>query len=292
MKLRKLLAVGMAAALAASVISVSAAEGTVLFVYGGTSVGEGDAAMQKHLEDMGFTVEMVEASASSTDMANGKAMVYVGESVAADAVGTKFSSVDVPVMMGEPGLFDEMLMGDYNQTEGYEGTHTVVKADHPAAGGLSGEYKAFSTTAAPGWIYNYADTAEIIVEDQEGNAAVCLYDEGVAMIDGSTAPARRASFYIRGQDAANATAETWQVFDGVVNWLTGSTDEAPVESSEAPAESSTAPAESSETPATSQAESSAATSSPNTGDAGIATVLAVCGLSAAALVVLAKKNSK
>ena len=207
-------------------LSISASaqpRGDVLFIYGyyeETSIGPGDLAVKARFEKLGFTVTMVAGPDCTTEMGTGKALIYAGESITSTDVADKYKDITVSAIMGEPGVFDDMLYGNFTQTDGSEGIFTVAAPDNEVvkAAGVTGDFDPFTEIASPGFLTEYTVDAQILVQDDLAQAAIGLYETGAKMLNDFIAPARRATFYIRGQDAVSATEDTWKLFDAVVNW--------------------------------------------------------------------------
>ena len=66
---------------------------------------------------------------------------------------------------------------------------------------------------------NYQKELEnIIAENEKGAPAVTYAAKGAKMFDGSTAVGARATFFCRGQSAADFSSESWKMFDALVNY--------------------------------------------------------------------------
>ncbi|HRU39669.1 MAG TPA: hypothetical protein P5511_07305, partial [Candidatus Goldiibacteriota bacterium] len=94
--------------LASLFISVSAHAANILFVVGNTTLNSGDQAVYDRLTNEGHTVTTVSGPASQTSDANGRDLVVISSTVTSGDVNTKFTNVAVPVLCGEPALWDDM----------------------------------------------------------------------------------------------------------------------------------------------------------------------------------------
>src|SRR5688572_12140547 len=84
--------------------------GTVLFVANSTTLTDADNQMRNRLEIMGAQVTVRAASSVTTGDATGKILVVVSSTVTPTQVGTKFKTVNVPVMTWESQIYDDMGM--------------------------------------------------------------------------------------------------------------------------------------------------------------------------------------
>jgi hypothetical protein len=127
----------------------------------------GDNPVSNRLVSLGFTVTRIDAPASVTADANGKDLIVISSSVTSGDVATKFTASPVPVINGEPALFDELGM-DANNAGGTSvtGTNlTIVNCVHPMAAGFpagpvtvitaSGPLQTLATPVA--WRANHRD---------------------------------------------------------------------------------------------------------------------------------------
>jgi len=208
--------------LSGALVTVSA---PVLLVAGSTTLNASDAALKTRLENMGYTVTVKDAAASTTADANGKAVVVISSTVSPNAVGTKFRTVTVPVVLWESGAFVNMGMTPSgNQNSGTTNSQTQVKivnGAHPLAAGLSNTNITVSASNAMTWGKPNANAASVATLVSDTTKAVIFgYESGVAM-PGLTAPARRVGLYMTDNTAASFTTNGGNLFDAAIKWATG-----------------------------------------------------------------------
>lgn len=185
-----------------------------------------DNLVAKRLQHLGFIVEAKSASASLTQDAAGKAIVYVSESVSSGQVAAKFKSVVVPVMITEPAVLDDMGMAGSNwgsQQGSDSGLTSLRIADvaSPLAAGLKGNITL--ATAASTWIWAKPSAAANIITTQTGDttkATTFTYDVGATMFDGTRANGRRVGWFAGNNSTPNLNNEGWRLFDAAVLWAT------------------------------------------------------------------------
>lgn len=198
--------------------------GKALIVYGQYTedeiLGPGDIAIGKHLESLGFDVAYILAPESDENSWKGNDLVFIGESVMSAEVALKFQLAESFVICSEPGLFDEMLIGNYDtqyDSEPYLGTYSVVNDIINC--GLK-TFKGFTNDdVIPGFLLDLAPGLVVIVENENKSPAVSFLGKGLECTDGSKAFGNRAQFFCRRQDAVSFSAETWAVFDALVDYV-------------------------------------------------------------------------
>lgn len=233
----------------ASISTFAADRGKSLIVYGGDSIGDGDKMVGDRLGTLGYPADYAFAPDTDESSWNGYDIVYIGESVSSADVGTKFTLAESLVIISEPGLMDEMQVGAYDpayDSDAYTGNY-IIKNDI-CASGLS-TFKGFtSDDVVPGFLLEWADGAVIVCENEKGSPAVTYFAKGITLVDGSTAVGPRIQWFFRGQFAAVATDETWQLWDAMINYVfplpvvEEIVEETPAESASADGSSGEAPA--------------------------------------------------
>ncbi len=259
-------------------LTVFAARNAALVVYGGTDgkPGAGDTAVGDRLKGLGFAkVDYMFAPKTTDTTWKSYDIVFIGESVTAADVGTKFQKAECYVICGEPGLWDELLIGNYDTTydsNAYKGKY-IVKSDIISSGLKS--FDGFSKDATPGFLKEWGKGVTVIVENEKGAPAVTYAAKGAEMFDGSKAAGPRSTIFCRGQSAADFTADTWKVFDALVNYVLPLPKATTAATTKA---------------AATTAAKAAATASAKTADASVVIAAAVFASLAAAVVICKKKH--
>lgn len=206
------------------VIPMNAADrGKALIVHGNDGdMLEGDQAVADHLTSYGFTVDAAFAPNTDESSWQGYDLVFIGESVTSADVATKFTLADCLVIIGEPGLMDEMLVGEYDSQ--YDSTNIYSTGGYNVVNDIIGcglkKFEGFtSEDVIPGFLLTWADDAKIIVQNDNGSPAITLFEPGCKLVDGSSAVNYRMQCFFRRQDAAVATADTWLVWEKVIDYV-------------------------------------------------------------------------
>lgn len=246
-----LLAVLMIAMMIAPSVTAAADRGKVLVVHGtAAGVAKGDQAIGDRLKKLGFGTVDYKLAKDTTDTSwKGYNVVFIGESVTSADVATKFTKAECYVICGEPGLWDELLIGNYNSTydtAAYKGKYTV-KSDVMKSGLTT--FDGFKADATPGFLKEWGKGVTVLVENADKAPAVTYAAKGAEMFDGSKAVGARSTIFCRGQSAADFTDDTWKLFDALINYVLP----VPVETTQAAATTAKAAATTAKAAATTKA---------------------------------------
>jgi DNA-binding protein YbaB len=199
-----------------------------LLVAGALPLRPADEAMRSRLEKaFGFVVDVKLGKDPIDKIAAGKKLIVVSESVESADVGSKLTTLAVPVLALEPALFDDMKMTGTTQKRDFGVTANQADLDiaalgHPLAAGLSVERATVATAPAKfGWGKPGANAAKIArVVGKADQWAIFGYEGGVGMV-GANAPARRVGWFAE-RDTFTALNDTGlRLFDAAVLWAAG-----------------------------------------------------------------------
>jgi hypothetical protein len=182
-----------------------------------------DLAIFTHLDAQSAEVTLMNENEANSAAAIGKSLILISRTVAAGNIKSEFRDVDIPVLLWEPSLFDNMGMTgdtdglDYGEIN--KMSLQIIEEEHAVAAGLKGlirinyDQNNDMTWGKPN------DNAVIIAkwQEEELKAAIFLYEKNAAMY-GLTAPARRIGFFMNEGIAYEQTVEGWQLFDAAVKW--------------------------------------------------------------------------
>jgi len=205
--------------------------GEILFVVGNTNMNatssRSDRAIRDRLEGRGYTVTIVDDSASQTSDANGKVLVVISSTVGSSNVRNKFRNVNVPVIVWEQALLDNMRMTGNNSgnhgTDSAENSINIVNNTHPLAAGLSSGLVRVVTNNRT-FSYGQPNNNAIKIATIDNNSSryvIFAYETGAQMFNGLNAPARRVGFFLENRTAERLNDNGWSLFDAAVNWATG-----------------------------------------------------------------------
>ncbi|MEM8960140.1 MAG: PKD domain-containing protein [Acidobacteriota bacterium] len=199
---------------------------TVLLITGAVPPGPADTAVQTRLESLGYVVDVIQAAASTTADATGKALVAISSTVNSNQVNTKFRDVPVPVLTWEAWLYDDMGMTPAGRGTGYnvianQVSITISDPSHPLAAGLSGAVSFVPGTTSLRWGAPVAGSEiAATLSGDPSKATVFGFDTGAQLL-GLTAPARRVGVPFFDESAASFTGDGWALFDAAVAWAVG-----------------------------------------------------------------------
>lgn len=198
-----------------------------LFVVGTVSIptlNAADEAIAVRLEQAGYTITVVEAPASATADANGKALVVVSSTVNSGDVGTKFRDSAVPVVVWEQALQDDFMMtgnaGDVDRgTLAGQYDLEIVDSSHPLAAGFSGIVGVVDFEETFSWGNPVGDAIKIAqIPGDPGKFPIYVYDSGTAMFNNFIAPARRVMLFMGDPTFEVVSPDGLTLFDAVIDW--------------------------------------------------------------------------
>lgn len=207
------------------VVEKSTTLGTVLFVTGSALLSEGDHAIYDRLIKSGYKVLLKSDSEATTGNATNKLCVLISASVGSGNVGTKFRDVDVPVMVWEPWLYDDMNMTgaeadtDFGTVES-QYSLSFSDAEHEILENISAETGLVGDSVNMGFGIPVGDVSHVLSFPGEEKAALFVYETGAEM-NGMPAPAGRAGIFLMDEVSTVLTDTGWEVFDQSVDWLIG-----------------------------------------------------------------------
>ncbi len=195
----------------------------VLFVVAeATNPNVSELAVADLLAGLGFAVDFVTDSASTTASADGKALVIVSSTVTSGQVATKFRNVEVPVICWEHAIFDDLGMtangaADHNFITG-QNSIQITAPGHPLAAGHSGTLAVFSPAGNMCWGLPAASAAKVAtVPGDAAKAVIFAYEAGDPMV-GLSAPARRVGFFFEDIGGELAFGHAWHLLEKTVMW--------------------------------------------------------------------------
>jgi hypothetical protein len=198
---------------------------TALIVRSATADTTADInAISARLQGLGFTVTTANDSNSSlTSLASSRNLVFVTQGVDPVAIGTKLTSVAVPMVVARASLYPNMAMADSDIGEGTDfgettgDTVAIAASELPLAAGFLGDVVVSTQPSALQWAANIRDTEKAAtIPGYPNRAAVFGYEKGEVMLAALIAQARRVGFF--GSNALSFTVEGWMLFDRAVRW--------------------------------------------------------------------------
>ncbi len=193
-----------------------------LFVAGTTDLSAGDVLTTARLGMLGYNVEIIDDQDSAPDKAHAKDLVFISSSVSPTRVKTSFTDVDVPVIVAEYQLFDDMNMAtgstnvDYGRSD-IQGIE-IVNSAHPIAAGLNGSPTIFSQDAKAAWAKPAAGADKIATLSDDADAAVLFVFEANAEMVQGRAPAPRVGLFVQDISAEFLTINGWTLFDAAIDY--------------------------------------------------------------------------
>jgi subtilisin family serine protease len=210
-------------------IDLAPRSGTALLVVGQTPLRPGDQALADRLQALGYVVTARRSADLATGDATGKDLAVISSTAVPAEVGSKLTSVAVPVIS-----FEAFVLGHLQMTGTTAGTSfgalgnqraldVVAPPLHPVAGGGRRTTAIGTTPSTLGWgipgagAVSIARSQKAIPVSGAAAASVFAYEKGAAMV-GLTAPARRLAFLLEAEAAATWATDSRELFDAAVRW--------------------------------------------------------------------------
>lgn len=208
-----------------TLIEVLALSEGILFVVGNTSLGSGDKAVKDSLTSWGYEVQIKNHSTANANDANDVQMVIISSTVNSGIMSGKFANVDVPVMLWEPYMYDDMFMtGGISQTHfGHLPNESIFLIDSAANDIVINVLDTLVATSVPekiAWARPPATAIPIAhVQADQSQLSAFAYEAG-SMMEGMAAPAIRIGMFWQDNTPVNTTTEGWNLFQQLVCWAT------------------------------------------------------------------------
>jgi hypothetical protein len=188
----------------------------VLIVANEGSLTAGEVGIKNRLEAMGFEVWVQSDEYASHCCGD---LIILSQNVDANVLTTKYRSVEKPVIVMQPGLYDDLGMTSANGGRISSSQIKVVNSTHPLAYGLSGNLSIYASGDNVNWGTPTSSAIRIAESTSStGQVPVFAYNTGNTMA-GLKAPSRRIALFI-GSDGAVAKLTTtgWDLFEAAVTW--------------------------------------------------------------------------
>jgi hypothetical protein len=201
---------------------------------GGPLTFAGDIAVNQHLLDRGFDVQVAQGARVPDDgsTALGSDLIIQSSSlgsgtveVAGDTIPVgKFKNLAIPAIVWEASSIDAFGFSELNSVLGTIASQTqinIVDASHPLAAGFP---KGLVTVSTPETYSVSIPVGGHIVATPATDptyAVIYYYEKGEKGFNDFVMPARRVFFFLQDNTAASANDNGWKLFDAAVDWSLG-----------------------------------------------------------------------
>ncbi len=179
-----------------------------------------DQAVIDHLIALGFDVESHASSETQPVDVSGAVAVVIGELLGSGSVSDAYKDTTIPVIITEAFILDNMKLatdGTFNTDDTQ--TLTIVNANHPIAGGLTGDVEISTAVSGVCSTSDIAASADIVaVVKENGHVAVATFEAGAADMDGNPIPARRVFVNGLAETIPIFTDAAWGLIERSVLW--------------------------------------------------------------------------
>ena len=191
-------------------------------------INNNDLILMQHLQGLGLEVEYhSEPEGHPVDLKDAVG-IFISESVTSGNIGPVYNDVEIPVIMSEGGLIDEMRMGIGLNAEGVT-TVKIVNPNHFITQGLEGEVEVLSQPGILSGATDVEGSVQVLAILTDGSEwpRVFVYEKG-AQMQGQKAPARRAFVFNHQESNPLLNDDGWALVERSVEWVLGAA--APVSS--------------------------------------------------------------
>lgn len=185
--------------------------------------GTTDEPLQDHLEGLGYVITRIVDNVATAADADGYCAVLLSAVSDSSDIESEFYAVDVPVIVWEFALFDNMgfavSTGEYDLDDGATQIE-IVDAAHPLAAGLSGTVTLYEGTGRVNWA-SAQNAAVVGVRTDDGtHASLFAYEEGDTLADGNIAAAKRVGLPFCNAEMGTLQGEALDILAAAVDWAT------------------------------------------------------------------------
>jgi subtilisin family serine protease len=191
-----------------------------LFIHGGSSPNTSDNLLIARIQSLGYVVTTREAKLATTADATGRNLVVISATASAGDIGTKFTSVAVPVVIWRADAFGNMAMTSGSGTTDKQTQVSLVNGSHPLSAGLPASTSQTIYTAGEWISWGTPASGAVVISRLSGSSTQTTlfgYDTGSQMV-GRTAPARRVGFFLRDNQASRLSSTGWNLFEAAITW--------------------------------------------------------------------------
>ncbi|MBN1480835.1 PKD domain-containing protein [candidate division KSB1 bacterium] len=199
------------------------AQPQVLFLTGDPDDLGNDAVLKKQLEDNnGLRVQLKSGETATFADADGKALIFISESIGSRDSEATFKDADIPLICCESYIYDDLGMtGSQTRTDfGRERGQYIVLQNtlHPLAAGLQGDTIQVLRQEASLSFGQPSEGAHVIATVVgTDKPALFAYEKGAPMVNG-TAPAARIGFFATNSAAGEMTDDGFALLDAAIQW--------------------------------------------------------------------------
>jgi len=201
-----------------------------LFITGSASLSSGDSAVNEILISKGYSVLTRTPAAYTSSDTNGIDLVLISATVTSGEVTNRFRDVEIPVIVWESYLFDDMMMapavgGNFGTAE-LQNAIIIVNPSHELSAGLDSGLNIITEVPST-FMYGKPGNAAYKIAAIEGTTdqyGIFGYEKGVSMA-GMNAPARRIGFFLHDITAASLNENGLSLINSAFDWAISSPDD-------------------------------------------------------------------
>lgn len=177
-----------------------------------------DAPLQAHLESLGYVITTVADDQVELGDADGQCAVLLSAVSDSADIGATFHDVELPVILWEYGLFDDMGFGDDFALDEDVRQIEIVDDEHPLAADLSGTVALYDGIGRINWANVPNATVVATRTDDGSHASLFFYETGDLLEDGSDAAGKRIVLPFCNATDGTLRDEGLELLEAAVSW--------------------------------------------------------------------------
>ena len=186
-------------------------------------INANDTILMQRLQGMGLNVEYHSEPEGHPIRLDADVIgIYISESVTSGNIGPGYNDVELPFIMSEGGLIDEMSMGVGANAENVSTIKIVNNKHYITEGFPLGDLEVLTAPGTMSGASELEGSPQVLATLADGSdwPRVFVYEKGAQMI-GQKAPARRA--FVFNHETLNPllNEDGWTIIERAVEWVLG-----------------------------------------------------------------------
>jgi hypothetical protein len=184
-------------------------------------INANDTVLMTHLQGMGLDVEYHSEPEGPVNLDDAIGM-FISESVSSGNIGPVYNDVDIPFIMSEGGLIDEMSMGIGQNAESVSTIKIVNNRHYITEVFPLGDLEVLTAPGTMSGATELEGDPQVLATLADGSdwPRVFVYEEGAQMI-GQKAPTRRAYVFNHQNINPLLNEDGWTIIERAVEWALG-----------------------------------------------------------------------
>lgn len=184
-----------------------------------------DLAIQKHLEQQGYQVQILDQTQEPSQIKNTN-LIIMSSTVGSKNLKSGWRQLNIPLMTWESDYIDDLAMTGKKSGTDFGDIDKqrylwLVNAPHPLSGKLpAGTANVYKTQAMMDWGKpGLGATIIATIYGEPEKAAIWGYEKGATMDYESIAPEKRLMFFLHNDTFTNLSEDGLKLFNAAIDWM-------------------------------------------------------------------------